>query len=98
MARSPFDQRLAIRDAGLLRGFRKAIDIAAKRNNRTTGAPARDPGGGHARHAPLDRETVFFEQAGQIFRGLEFLVGELGVAEGSIIHDLRELASSVDAV
>ena len=44
MARRSFDQWLAIGDAGLLRRFRKAIDIAAERNDRTAGAPARDPG------------------------------------------------------
>src|SRR5207249_11580648 len=98
MPRSPFDQRLAIGDAGLLRGFWKAIDIAAERNDRTAGAPARDPGGGYARHAPLDGETVLFEQPGQIFRGLEFLVGELAEAEDGVVYDLRELAPLLDAV
>jgi hypothetical protein len=41
---------------------------------------------------------ALFEQPGQIFRGLEFLVGELAEAEDGVVHDLRELAPLLDAV
>src|ERR671922_395483 len=98
MTGGAFDQRLAIREAGLLRGFGKAVDIAAERNDRTAGAPARDPGGGNARHATLDREPVLLEHIGEVFRGLEFLVGELAEADHCVVYDLRELASGLDPV
>src|SRR6516165_823766 len=98
MARSPFDQRLAIGDAGLLRGFRKAIDIAAKRNHRTAGAPAGNPRRRYSREPARDGETVLLKYAGEIFGGFEFLISKLTEAEDGIIHDLRELASLLDAV
>ena len=97
MAGRALDQLLAIGDAGLLRDFGKAVDVAAERDDRMAGAPARDPGGRHAGDAALDGEAVLLEHVGQIFRGLEFLVGEFAEAEHGVVHHLRELAPRFDA-
>src|SRR6266436_897065 len=58
-----------------------------------SGAPPRHPCGGNAGDAALDRETVVFEQSGEIFRCLEFLIGKLAETENGVIDHLRELAA-----
>ena len=97
MAGRAFDQRLAISDAGLLRGLRQAIDVAAERDDRLPGTPPGDPCGRDAGNAALDRKAVLLQHGGQVFRGLEFLVGELAEAEHGVVHDLGELAPRLDA-
>src|SRR5437660_370201 len=59
---------------------------------------ARHPGSRYARDAALDRKASLFEHIGQIFRRLEFLIGELAEAKDGVVHDLRELASALDAL
>src|SRR5215472_16505909 len=98
VARSAFNQWLTVSDARFLRRFWKAIDIAPERNQRPTGAPARNPRRRYSRDPALDGETVLLKYAGEIFGGFEFLISKLTEAEDGIIHDLRELASLLDAV
>ncbi len=98
VARRPFDERLPISDARLLRGFREAIDVAAERDHRMSGAPPRHPCGRNAGDAALDREAVVFEQSGEIFRRLEFLIGKFAETENGVIDQLRQLAPCLNAL
>src|SRR5260370_7028193 len=63
VTRRPFDERLPIGDARLLRGFREAIDVAAERDHRMSEAPPRHPRGGNAPDPALAREDALFNQS-----------------------------------
>ena len=91
-----FDHRVVIGDAGFLRGLRDAIDVRAERNDRLARSPGRHPGGWDAGDAALNAEALFFEDVGQILRGLELLKAKLAEAEDHIIHDLGLLLHRLD--
>ena len=86
-----FDQRVAIGDAGLLRGLRDAVDVGAERDDRLAAAPGGHPGGGDAGDAALDREALLLEDAGEVLRGLELLEAEFAEAEHHVVHLLAEV-------
>src|SRR5690606_5499475 len=92
-----FDQRIMVGDAGLLRGLRDAIDVAAERDHGLPRAPGGDPRGRYPGDSFLDRESVLTENADQVFRRLDFLKAELAIAEDLIDHLLRELRHGVHA-
>ena len=96
VAGSAFDDRIVIGDAGLLRRLRDVVDIRSERDDRLPGSPRREPGGGNACVALLNREAVLAKDAGQVLRRLEFLEPRLGEAEDLIVHALDHLAESVD--
>src|SRR5436305_13993979 len=90
------DHRVVIGDAGLLRGLRDAIDVRAESDDWLARSPGGHPGGWDAGDAALDAEAFFFEDVGQILRGLELLKAKLAEAEDHIIHDLGLLLHRLD--
>ena len=96
MARRAFNQRIVIRHAGLLRGLRNIVDVRAERDHRLTFAPGGDEGGRNPRNAALDLESFFFENAAQVFGGLELLKSKLAETEDAIDHHLRLLLHAID--
>src|ERR1700741_293996 len=96
MTGSAFDQRIVIRNAGFLRGLWNAIDVRAECDDGLASAPRSDPRGGNAGDALLDLEALFFENAGEVLRGLNFLKAEFAEAENHVDHDLRLLRHGGD--
>ena len=86
------DHRVVIRDAGLLRSLRDAVDIGTERDHRLAGSPGGHPGGGNPGDAALNVESLGFENSGEVLRGFEFLEAELGEAEDGVHHDLHLIA------
>ena len=91
VAGTAFDHRFVIGDARLLRYVRQRIGVAAERDHRATGAPARDPAGRHAGDAALHGEAVLFQRGGQVFRCLDFVKAEFAEREQAVVDHLREL-------
>src|SRR5262245_51303570 len=96
MSGRAFDERVVIRDAGLLRRLRNAVDIRSNRDDRLARSPRRDPRRRHAGVCALDPEAVLLEDVSEIPRSLGFLEAELGVAEDLIDHLLRHHAHGLD--
>ena len=92
------DDGIVIRDAGLLRGLRNAVDVRAERDGgaASTVRPRSHVAGGDAGDAALDLEAVLLQQVAEVLRGLELLKPELAVAVEGIDHDLDELGVAVD--
>ena len=95
MARRARDDRIVIRDAGLLRRLRNVVDVGSERDHRLARAPARHPRGRNAGEVLLNREAVLLEDAGEVLRRLELLEPELAEAEHLIDHPLNELLLAV---
>ena len=91
-----FDHGLVPADAGLLRGLRDVVDIGAERDDGLARAPGGDPGGGNAGDAALDFEAFLFQNAGEVFGGLELLKSQFAEAEDAVDHDLRLLLHGID--
>ena len=91
-----FDHGLVPADAGLLRGLRDIVDIAAEGDDGLAGAPTGHPRGGNPGDAALDFEALFFEDAGEVFGGFEFLEAQFAEAEDAVHHDLRLFLHGVD--
>ena len=97
VARRAFDQsararprRASARPAGCRR-YREPSEI--------TGLPdpqGRHPRGRNAGDAALDLEALFFQDAGEVFRGFELLEAQFAEAEDAVHHDLRLLLHAVD--
>ena len=90
VARRAFDDGIVIRDAGLLRSARDTVFIRDERDDGFSAAVRRDPGGGNARNSLFDLEAVFLEDAGNVFRGFDFLEAEFTEAENLVDHLLCE--------
>src|SRR5687768_3585124 len=90
------DDRVAVRDARLLRRLRNAVHIGPKRNHRLARTPPRRPCRRNAGDAAFNPETFLLENARQVLLRLEFLEPELAVAEHLVNHLLREVAHALD--
>ena len=93
VAGGALDERVEVGDAGLLGGLRDAVDVAAERDHRRAGAPARHPGGGDAGDPFLDLEAVVAEDAGEVAGGLDLLEAELAEAEDGVHDHLGQLGA-----
>src|SRR5215470_9899323 len=87
---SAFNERIVIRDAGLLRSARDAVFIGDEGDDGFAGAVRRYPRGGNACNSLLYFEAVLSENAGDVTRRFEFLKAELTVAEDLVDHLLGE--------
>ena len=96
VARRALDDRIVVRDAGLLRGLRNPVDVGPDRDDRLPAAPRRHPRRRNAGDAAFDLESVLLEDAREIFRGFDLLKAQLAVAEHLVDDLLRELAHRVD--
>ena len=90
------NERVLVADARLVAGLRDAVDVGAERDHRFAGAPSGDECGRNSGDAALDLEAVLLEDAGEVFRRLDFLHPELAVREDLIDHLLDHLRSRVD--
>ena len=86
-----FDHRLVIRDAGLLRRLRDAVDVGAERDDRLARSPRRHERGRNAGDAFLHGEAVLLQDVDQVAVGLELLEAQLAVAEDLVDHLLGEV-------
>ena len=93
---APFDQRVVIRDARLLRRLRNAVDVGPERDHRLARAPGRHERGRNAGDALFDGEAVLLQDVDQVAMRLLLLEAELAVAEDLIDHLLRERRHAVD--
>ena len=93
VAGSTLDERVVVRDPGLLGRLRDPVDVAAQRNHGRARTPTRHPGGGDAGDPFLDLEAVVAEDAGDVAGGLDLLEAELAEAEDGIHHHLRQLGA-----
>ena len=96
VARRAFDHRLVPADAGLLRRLRDVVDVAAEGDHGLARSPTGHPRGGNAGDAALDFEALFFEDAGEVLGGFEFLEAQFAEAEDAVHHDLRLFLHAVD--
>ena len=81
VARRAFDDRIVIRDAGLLRRLRNAVDVRAQRDHRLARSPGRHERGRDAGDALLDGEAVLPQDVDQVRLRLDLLEAELAEAE-----------------
>ena len=93
VAGGALDQRLVVGDARFLGRLRDAVDVAAERDHRRAGAPARHPGRGNPRDPLLDLEAVVAEDAGDVAGGLDLLEAEFAEAEDGVHHHLGQLGA-----
>ncbi len=94
-----FDEGIVIRDAGFLRRARDAVFLRDESDDGFSAAVRRDPRCGNSRNSLFDFEAIFLEDAGNVFRGFDFLEAEFAEAENLVDHLLREslqLVSFID--
>src|SRR5579859_841850 len=85
-----FNEGSVVRDAGFLRSARNAVFVGDEGDDGFSAAVRRDPGGGNAGNSLFDLEAVFFENAGDVFRGFDFLEAQFAETENLIDHLLRK--------
>ena len=94
---SALEERIVIRDAGLLRPGRDAVDVGSERDDRLARSPRRHPGRRNSGDPLLDGEPLLTQDVRQVLRRLDFLEPELAEAEHGVHHLLREVVKILDA-
>ena len=96
VARRAFDHRIVICHAGLLRSLRNIVDIGAERDHRLAFPHVATNAVGMPAMLRSHFESFFFEDADEIFRGLELLKTQLAETEDAVHHHLRLFLHAVD--